>query len=283
MPGSGAERAGLRAGDRVVSVEGVPVEKLGMESRWPRSLVPRAGESRRFLVARQGEQLMLDIVHEAPSRDLMSHRIGGGLMGLAWLLPGLWAWFAVGTEAALLLARIGLAAAGTMAFGLGPNLGWWSGISQHVSSALTALFFLLLAWFFLRFPRVKRAGESRVVWWLLYAPWAGLVLFLILEVMVHPALYYSTGSMVSALALGYGTAALAALVHTLLRTPRGQMWGSGTPMILGGLIVSVLAMAGGMIWNAPGWSFGLAMLPLALSMAVAVQRAARAAQEKSAS
>jgi uncharacterized protein (DUF983 family) len=54
-------------------------------------------------------------------------------------------------------------------------------------------------------------------------------------------------------------------------------------MILGGLIVSVLAMAGGMIWNAPGWSFGLAMLPLALSMAVAVQRAARAAQEKSAS
>jgi hypothetical protein len=40
MPGGAGEKAGLRVGDRVISVEGKPVEEVGMESRWPRSLTP---------------------------------------------------------------------------------------------------------------------------------------------------------------------------------------------------------------------------------------------------
>jgi len=49
-PGGLADRSGFQPGDRVISVQGRPVEELGMESRWPRSLVPRSGESRRFIV-----------------------------------------------------------------------------------------------------------------------------------------------------------------------------------------------------------------------------------------
>jgi hypothetical protein len=38
--------------------EGRPIEELGMESKWPRSLVPRAGESRRLSIERDGERVL---------------------------------------------------------------------------------------------------------------------------------------------------------------------------------------------------------------------------------
>jgi hypothetical protein len=55
--GSPADKSGFIPGDRVISVEGRTVEELVMESRWPRSLVPRIGESRRFVVDRNGERI----------------------------------------------------------------------------------------------------------------------------------------------------------------------------------------------------------------------------------
>jgi len=52
----------------VVSVEGTPVEELGMESRWPRRLAPRIGQSLRFVVDRNGETVPIDVVYPPPSR-----------------------------------------------------------------------------------------------------------------------------------------------------------------------------------------------------------------------
>lgn len=45
LPGGWADRSGFKAGDRVISVEGRPVEELGMESRWPLALAPRSGRN----------------------------------------------------------------------------------------------------------------------------------------------------------------------------------------------------------------------------------------------
>ena len=39
-------QGGFQRGDTVVAVEGIPVEDLGMYSRWPRSLIRGPGESR---------------------------------------------------------------------------------------------------------------------------------------------------------------------------------------------------------------------------------------------
>jgi hypothetical protein len=89
--GGVAERSGFRPGDRVISVEGRPVEELGMESRWPRSLVPRAGESRRFVVDRNGVRIPIDVTFPSPFAAAVSNRINAALIGLAWLGCGLWA------------------------------------------------------------------------------------------------------------------------------------------------------------------------------------------------
>ncbi len=276
LPGSSAAKAGLQPGDRVISVEGTPVERLGMESRWPRAMVPRAGESRRFFVARSGgEYLLLNIVYEPPSRDLMSHRIGAGLMGVAWLLPGLWVFLALRSGAALRLAGIGMAAAASGSFGLGPSLGRWNGVPQHLSTALVVLLFILLLMFFLRYPKPKRAGESRLARWAIWLPWFGLLGFLITEMIVHPALYYTTGSVASWLILAYGILTVAAITHTVVKNSRADLLASGVYLIIAGLVVAILAIAGGIVWNAPGWSYAIAILPAPLCMAVAVWKATK--------
>ena len=82
MPGTMADKAGFKAGDRVISVEGRPVEELGMESRWPRSLRPRIGQAQRFVVERNGERLTLKVVYGPPFRAAVDSRVGAALIGL---------------------------------------------------------------------------------------------------------------------------------------------------------------------------------------------------------
>ena len=89
FPGSAAEKAGFRAGDRVVSVEGIPIEDLSMESRWPRSLAVKPGHSLRFVVERKSERIPINFTYDGPSRRAVNNRIGAVLTGLAFLLPGL--------------------------------------------------------------------------------------------------------------------------------------------------------------------------------------------------
>ena len=79
--GSLADKSGFQAGDRVISVEGMPVERLGMESRWPRAFATRIGQSRRFVVERNGVQVPLDVVYPAPFPSAVNNRIGAGLVG----------------------------------------------------------------------------------------------------------------------------------------------------------------------------------------------------------
>ena len=60
--------AGFQVGDSVVTVEGIPVEELGMYSRWPRSLARRPGESLSMTVDRAGQQVSGEVVFlERPS------------------------------------------------------------------------------------------------------------------------------------------------------------------------------------------------------------------------
>ena len=99
-----ADKSGFKAGDRVISVQGKRVEELGMESRWPRSLVPRIGESRRFIVDRNGERIPVDVVFPAPFAAAVSNRISALIVGLAFLGSGLWVFLTVQTRHARNLA-----------------------------------------------------------------------------------------------------------------------------------------------------------------------------------
>jgi hypothetical protein len=277
-PGGLADRSGFRAGDRVISVEGTPVEELGMESRWPRRLAPRIGQSLRFIVERNGERVPIDVVYPPPSRAAVSNRVGALLVGLAFLGFGLWAFFTVGSPPARTLAGVGLAAGAAMAFGLGPNLGSWNGVMGHVSTACSVLMWILILRFFLAFPTAKRASQSRLASWFVYAAWAGLLVFLVAELVVHPALYYATGSVSGPLMLAYGVLILAAIVHTLAKTPRGELRRSGMYLVLGGVVVAAAGMAASFVsgLRLPAWIRPLSIGVIPLTMALAVRQQARA-------
>jgi hypothetical protein len=272
-----ADKSGFKAGDRVISVEGRPVEELGMESRWPRSLVPRIGESRRFVVERNGERIPIDVAFPAPFAGAVNNRIKAALAGLAFLGFGLWAFLTVQTRPARTLAHIGLAAGAGAALGLGPHLGSWNGVQSHISTAAGVLMFILLLRFFVTFPTPKPVSESRTAAWLVYGAWGCLVAFLAAELIVHPTLYYTTGSVVSPLQLACGILIFAAITHTVVRTPRAELRASGMYLILAGLLTSIAVTVTSIAseLNLPGWTDALVIAAIPLTMTLAVRRQAR--------
>lgn len=273
-PASPAATAGFQPGDRIVSVAGKPVEQLGMESRWPRSLAPQPGQSHRFVVERGGQRVDIDFVYPAPSRAAVDNRIRSALIGLGFLLFGLWGFFTAGTPAALALLHTGLCAGVSMATGLGPNLGSWNGLQGHLSTAAAALLFLLLLRFFLLFPEPKPLAASRLLWGSLYGLWAAFLAFLAAELITHPALYYTTGSVAYPLMLLYCLLILAAIVHTLARSPRPVLRRSGLLWLLGAILI---ALAGALSNRFPGWTSALPVLLIPFALALAVRNQARAA------
>ena len=277
VPGGWADRSGFKGGDRVVSVEGRPVEELGMESRWPLALAPRAGQKHRFVGERKGERVTLDVVYERPFRAAVNSRIGATLEGFGFLCFGLWAFLTAGTSPALTMGHIGLAAGVAMLLGRGPNLGTWNGVKDHVSMAATVLLWILLLRFFVTFPRPKPVGESRLAVWAIYGAWGFLLVFLVAELIVHPVLYYTTGSVAGPLILVYGLLLLVAIAHTVVTSPRAELRKSGMTLILGGFLVAIagIALTFAPRLEVPGWSVALPILAIPLTMALAVRRQAR--------
>lgn len=279
-PGGLADRSGFKVGDRIISVDGTPVEQLGMESRWPRRLATSIGQSRRFIVERSGERIPVDVVYPAPAAAAVNNRIGAFLGGIAFLACGLWALLTVGTTPARTLAHAGLATAAGMAFALGPNLGSWNGVQDHIGTAASLLSWILIFRFFVIFPELKRISQSRLAWGLVYAPWIGLIGFLVAELVMHPKLYYTTGSVTWPLELFYGLLILAAILHTFIKTSRAELSQSGMYLILGGLLLTfastLTAMAASLAlrFPLPMWVSGLLFIPIPLTMALAVRKQA---------
>jgi len=160
-PGGPGERAGLRIGDLVKTVAGIPVEELPLYSRWPRSLSPSAGESLQLVVERGREQIIADVVYDPFTLTRLHY--GVTLIGVAFLFSGLWALFTVPTSHAVALARIGLVAGVATLGGAGPDLGTWNGVVSHLHQLAIVLWSILLLRFFLAFPRPKRPYRSQVV------------------------------------------------------------------------------------------------------------------------
>ena len=277
IPGGWADRSGFMAGDRVISVEGRPVEELGMESRWPLGLAPRVGQKHRFVVERKGGKVTLDVVYDPPFRAAVNARTRATLVGFGFLCFGLWAFFTAGTAPALTMAHIGLAAGVAMLLGRGPSLGAWNGVKDHVSTAATVLLCILLLRFFVTFPRPKRVGENRLAVWVTYGAWGCLLAFLVAELIVHPVLYYATGSVAGPLMLVYGLLIFAAIGHTVVKSTRAELRESGMNVILGGFLVAIAGIVSSFVpgLNLPGWAPALSILAIPLTMALAVRRQAR--------
>lgn len=272
-PGGPLEEAGVQTGDSVVAVEGIPVQELGMYSRWPRSLARRPGESIRMTLDRDGARVDVDVTYrDRPAGVTRARRIAL-LTALLFLWAGVWVFASVPSSPATTLLILGFA----MAVGApGPDIGVWNGVRDHLQAAGMTLAALLLARFFLEFPRPKRIVQSRDFGIALFLPWAALLACLAIELVFHPRFYHTFGGFAGILLIGYILTAAAAAIHTAIRLPRSELRTSGMTLIFGGFAVALLpnlfAIGGWFAgFSTPGQQYFpllLALVPLALALAV---------------
>jgi hypothetical protein len=277
--GSPLEEAGFLPGDSVVSVEGIPVEELGMYSRWPRSLARMPGETLTMTVERDGELVSGEIRYRERPPGVRRMQLGGLFVMLSFLWAGVWALLATPSPHAARLAAMGFAL-GVAA--PGPNLGSWNGVRDHVQLAAMVLFTLLLLRFFLSFPKPKRIARGHLTTLLLYLPWVILLGCLGVELLYHPRFYHSFGGFSSLLMLAYVVLAVFTLLHTWLTSAREERSASGMSRVLTGMGIG---LAGLLIWFADaallqgfdlpfsGW-LPLLLAAVPVGMALGVKRGA---------
>ncbi len=272
-PGGPLAEAGFQAGDSVVSVEGIPVERLGMYSRWPRSLSRAPGESIEMTVERDGDLVSGRVVSRVRPLGVVKMQLGGLIVAVSFLWFGAWALLSAPTIHTLRLACIGLAAGAGVA---GPDLGSWNGVLGHVQLAAMVLWTLLLARFFLLFPKANRLGRSRIATGIMYGAWVVLLFCLVLELIFHPRFYHTFGPLYSLLMLGYAVLAVVALIHTAVKLDRAALRQTGMGIIVSGIAVAVVPTLVGFIdWallynvSIPGSSYFpllIAVIPLAMAL-----------------
>lgn len=234
--------AGFQVGDSVISVEGIPVEELGMYSRWPRSLSRAPGESLTMVVERDGERVTGEVVYGEQPPGTRKTQIGLLAVLLAFLWSGVWALYAVPSPHSPRLAAIGLAAG----FSIPPlNMGSWNGLVDHINVAAEVLWLLLLLRFFLFFPRPKKVARAHLTALGLYAPWVLLLGCLVVELLFHPRFYHTFGGYIGILMFGYLVLSLVAVVHSWMKTPREEVGPSGLGWVLAGFGVG---LGGVLVW-----------------------------------
>ncbi len=273
--GGPLDEAGFEPGDSAVSVEGIPIVDLGMYSRWPNSLNRQPGESLTLTVERNGELVSGEVVFRATPTGTLKMRAGGMIIAYSFLWFGIWALLTAKTSHAQRLAVIGL----VLALGMpGPDMGSWAGAAGHLQTGATALWTLLLLRFFLLFPKPKRTGTSRLATGMLYGAWVILLLCFALELVYHPRFYHTFGAYTGILMLGYSVLAIAAVIHTVVKTPRRELAESGMGIIFLGVVVAVVGTSIAFIdwaflWTidipgSPWLAMTMAAIPLAMAMAV---------------
>ena len=241
-PGGPLEEAGFLPGDSVVSVEGIPVEELGMYSRWPRSLARRPGETLTMTVMRGGERVSGEIRYRERPQGVRRMQLGGLFVAFSFLWAGVWAFLTIPSSHSTRLAAMGFALGVAVP---GPNLGIWNGVRDHIQLAGMVLFTLLLLRFFLNFPEPKRIARGHLSGILLYLPWLILLGCLGVELAFHPRFYHAFGGFSSLLMLAYTALAVVALLHTWFVSSRDELSASGMSRVLMGV---GLGLGGLLVW-----------------------------------
>lgn len=233
-PGGPADVAGLEAGDRILSVNGVAIQ-----SPW---LMPSrgrvgVGEARTLQVERGAERRLVEVTRAPLSSDQVKDLHVEGLVTLAFLALGLWAFLSGGTRSGLVLAVFGLCY-GMTNFPV-PGLGLPDEPVAFVQSNLSLFYTALLCHFLMVFPKPKGILRRRWAAWVLYAPFLLFLAFGFAEWFLFPAFLsaYATAAMFTDLL--YMLLALAALIHSWASLPRSERRESGFHFIPLGLLLAI--------------------------------------------
>jgi hypothetical protein len=293
--GSPAEAANLKAGDYIMSTAGIPMQDTRALSRLPRAAI---GETRTLVVEPRSE-IALGAAEIPASRSLnityaglpgrnMAIGYAAFIVGLCFLVFGLWPSLRMDTRSATLLALMGLCLG--LAFFAGPYIRS-AGLRTLVSAVQLVIIlfgFAFLLHFMLEFPKAKTVmGNRGIIWWI-YGPAALFALFTLYLNIFQPQGTSTLNVVVTALfgifVVLYFGLALWAMIHTYVRATAEERSRYGLNFMLIGVIIGLVPVTFSSLIGifAPrfvpaGVDFyflTLVLVPIALALAVAKLRPA---------
>jgi hypothetical protein len=165
--GSPAASAGLQVGDYLVSIAGIGIDD---SKAWDKKARPEIGETRPFIVQRDGENVELAITYAAQPDTDKTLSYAGFALGLIFLLCGLWIFGSSNSKAGFIFTLFGIFFAS--AFFSGPYFA--SPVLRDLFSVVKLTFtlsgFALLTYFMLQFPNPGPILQKKNAGYLLAGP-----------------------------------------------------------------------------------------------------------------
>jgi len=227
--------AGLRAGDEILHIDGVPVADLPAP---PRRTQPTIGESQTLQIRRAEVTSTIELTLASHSESYRLTRVLGGIVAFSFLGAAAWVSLTVATLPGLLFSVFGLLQGFSMFEG--PFLGSLEGFAglAEVTAGVAAL--TLLVHLFLVIPRPKKALSWPHLHKAIYGP---LLVFLMLgmgEVLLDPGFYLAFGAVTLVLVFAYVMVLLWVFGHGWLTARPEERRKSGMGIMLAGLGIALV-------------------------------------------
>lgn len=243
-PGSPAERAGLKVGDVVKSMEGIEFGDAA-EMRRP---YPAIGETRNFIVEREGREVSLDITYSGlPKSDFMSRIIVQSVLGICFLICGLLAYYKHPSRETTVFAFFG-SCFGLHALHLNLTINPypWSVIYDIVRVIIFLLGFTALLHFTLLFPKTKKIMEKKIWSRILYLPPIPIFLYILIVTVFETDFTRTQFTLLQAylvlFIVGYLILAVISLIQSLVKSTPEERRSAGLNIMLTGTLIAILPM-----------------------------------------
>ena len=294
-PGSPADRAGLQVGDNIRSIAGIPVENARALAARPR---PAIGETWTLVVDRYATAPVtseaspttrnVDLTFTGLQAKQKFLVFAATLIGLCFIVFGLWPYMKVPSRSATLLALVGLFL-GVAFFG-GPYLQSYV-LRSTAFAVLTVLIILSLAFllhYMIEFPRPKAILARKYTLKAVYVPAILVALFGLFIFIFQPTatstLNIIARSLFGLLLVAYFGLAVIAMIHSYAKADARQRSAYGLNLMLLGVLVGLLPITVAALVGViaprdvlPGADFyflTLVLIPLALAVATMKKEAA---------
>jgi len=292
-PGGPADQAGLREGDRILTLDGTPMDDLEAVRRLPWTEI---GGKRLLVVERTDEPTgvttteNIEITYSGLPTSVGRSVIVGGVIGLVFLLSGMFVFLKEPNTPSLLFAIVGFGFAVILLprphivpYGLRI-------FTEHLFLIAILTAFASLLHLLLVFPKRKKVMEKKYAGKLIYLPVVAYALLGIIDLIAGlPLTRLRTPAylvVIGLVFLGYLVLSMAALIHSFVTAARQERAEEGLNFLLAGVVIGLLPLILGFVarmfvqFDFPGSDFlALTLVLFPISFALALLKGARVAPQ----
>lgn len=288
-----AERAGLKVGDRIRSIDGIPVEDIRARAQQDR---PRIGQATTLVVERRDggaadgtlSMRSLSFDHAAPPGNYAVRSFAAYLIGLCFVLCGLVTRFKVPNRSGMLFALTGLCLGASF---LGTPYFSSNAVRTLVRGVLSFIVVLGFAFLFhlmLESPKRKTLLHKKHALKILYAPALLVALYLFFLIVVQPratsGLNQLSNLLIGLFVVGYFGGAAVAIIHSYAKATPLERAQYGLHIEFTGILLGVLPVNIALVFRIlaprlvlPGSDFYyLTVVLIPVTLVVAIMRQGRA-------